>query len=258
VSGLRRYGFEGRVALVTGAAGSGIGKATARRLAAEGAAVAVTDIHAGRTEATVEELCNEFPGTRVTAHLLDVGDRGAIDDVVAAVADDLGPVDLLVNNAAVNVLAPVVEYNPADWDRVLDVDLSGCWYLTRAVLPGMIEQGRGSIVNISSVAGALGGAGSEGPYAAAKAGLQSLTRTVAGEAGPHGVRANAIAVGIVWTKFVEKHAEHLVPEAERGPLRRVGRPDEIAAVVAWLASDESSFVTGATVNASGGWYMGGT
>lgn len=255
-SGLRRYGFEGRVALVTGAAGSGIGKATARRLAAEGASVAVTDVHPGRTAATVDELQAEFPGTHVVGHLMDAGDRAAIDDVVAAVTADLGPVDLLVNNAAVNVLGLVVDYDPADWDRVLAVDLSGCWYLTRAVMPGMIERGHGSVVNISSVASSLGGGGTEGPYAAAKAGLQSLTRTVAAEGGPFGIRANAIAVGIVWTKFVEKHADRLAPEAERTPIRRLGRPEEIAAVAAWLASEESSFVTGATLNASGGWYMG--
>lgn len=251
-----RYGFEGRVALVTGAAGSGIGQATARRLAAEGATVVVTDVHAARTTATVDALRQEFPGTTIVGHLLDAGDRDAIDAVVAAVTAEVGPVDLLVNNAAVNVLGSVVEYEPADWDRVLAVDLSGCWYLAKRVLPGMIAAGRGSVVNVSSVASALGGGGTEGPYAAAKAGLQSLTRTIAAEAGPHGVRANAIAVGIVWTKFVEKHADHLAPEAERTPLRRLGRPEEIAAVVAWLASDESSFVTGATINASGGWYMG--
>jgi len=252
----RCYGFEGRVALVTGAAGSGIGRATARRLAAEGAAVAVTDVHAGRTAATVDELRTEFPGTPIVGHLMDAGDRAAIDDVIDAVTDELGPVDLLVNNAAVNVLGLVVDYDPDDWDRVLAVDLSGCWYLSKRVLPGMIAAGRGSIVNVSSVASALGGGGTEGPYAAAKAGLQSLTRTIAAEAGPYGVRANAIAVGIVWTKFVEKHADRLGPEAERTPLRRLGQPEEIAAVTAWLASDESSFVTGATINASGGWFMG--
>jgi NAD(P)-dependent dehydrogenase (short-subunit alcohol dehydrogenase family) len=162
---------------------------------------------------------------------------------------------VLVNNAAVNVLGTVVDYDTGDWDRVLDVDLTACWSLMRAVLPPMISAQRGAIVNVSSVAGYLGGGGMEGPYAAAKAGLQSLTRTVAAEAGPHGVRANAVAVGIVLTKFVEKHAATLAPEAERTPLRRLGRPEEIAAVVAWLASDESSFVTGATINASGGWYM---
>jgi len=253
---VQRYGFAGRVALVTGAAGSGIGKATARRLAAEGAHVVVTDVHPGRTAATAEEIQAEFPGVRVVGHLMDAGDRAAIDDVVGAVTADLGPIDLLVNNAAVNVLGLVVDYDPADWDRVIEVDLSGCWYLTRAVMPAMIEHGHGSVVNISSVASSLGGGGTEGPYAAAKAGLQSLTRTVAAEGGPYGIRANAIAVGIVWTKFVEKHADRLAPEAERTPLRRLGEPEEIAAVVAWLASDESSFVTGATINASGGWYMG--
>jgi NAD(P)-dependent dehydrogenase (short-subunit alcohol dehydrogenase family) len=252
----RRYGFEGRLALVTGAAGSGIGKATARRLAAEGASVVVTDVHPGRTTTAAAEIQEEFPGVRIVGHVMDAGDRAAIDDVVGRVTADLGPIDLLVNNAAVNVLGLVVDYDPADWDRVIEVDLTGCWYLTKSVMPAMIQRGHGSVVNISSVASSLGGGGTEGPYAAAKAGLQSLTRTVAAEGGPYGIRANAIAVGIVWTKFVEKHADRLAPEAERTPIRRLGRPDEIAAVVAWLASDESSFVTGATVNASGGWYMG--
>lgn len=256
VAPVRRYGFEGRVALVTGAAGSGIGKATARRLAAEGASVVVTDVHPGRTATTVAEIQDEFPGARVVGHVMDTGDRAAIDAVVGAVTADLGPIDLLVNNAAVNVLGLVVDYDPADWDRVIEVDLTGCWYLTKSVMPAMIERGNGSVVNISSVASSLGGGGTEGPYAAAKAGLQSLTRTVAAEGGPYGIRANAIAVGIVWTKFVEKHADRLAPEAERTPIRRLGQPGEIAAVVAWLASDESSFVTGATINASGGWYMG--
>lgn len=251
-----RYGFGGRVALITGAAGSGIGRACARRLAAEGAAVVVTDVHEGRTAATVADLQAEFPGATVVGHLLDAGDRDQIDAVVDAVTTDLGPIDLLVNNAAVNVLGLVVDYDPADWDRVLAVDLTGCWYLAKRVMPGMIERGGGSVVNVSSVASALGGGGTEGPYAAAKAGLQSLTRTIAAEGGSFGIRANAIAVGIVWTKFVEKHADRLAPEAERTPLRRLGQPEEIAAVVAWLASDESSFVTGATINASGGWYMG--
>ncbi len=253
---IARYGFGGRVALVTGAAGSGIGRACARRLAAEGAAVVVTDVHAGRTAATVADLQAEFPDATVVGHLLDAGDRDQIDTVVDAVTTELGPIDLLVNNAAVNVLGLVVDYDPADWDRVLAVDLTGCWYLAKRVMPGMIERGGGSVVNVSSVASALGGGGTEGPYAAAKAGLQSLTRTIAAEGGPFGIRANAIAVGIVWTKFVEKHADRLAPEAERTPLRRLGQPEEIAAVVAWLASEESSFVTGATINASGGWYMG--
>jgi NAD(P)-dependent dehydrogenase (short-subunit alcohol dehydrogenase family) len=246
--------LEGRVALVTGAAGAGIGKACARRLGRDGAAVVVTDVHARRTEQTVTELATELD-VPVVGHVLDVTDRERVGIVLDAVRASLGPVDVLVNNAAINVLGTVADYDPHDWDRVLAVDLSACWHLTQRVLPGMTELGQGSIVNISSVAAYLGGAGTEGPYAAAKAGLQSLTRTVAAEAGPHGVRCNAVAVGIVLSRFVEKHLDTLGREAERTPLRRLGRPDEIAAVVAWLASDESSFVTGETINASGGWYM---
>ena len=247
--------LAGRVALVTGAAGAGIGKACARRLGRDGAAIVVTDVHERRTNETTRELRSELD-VPVVGHLLDVADRARVDEVVHAVGAELGPIDILVNNAAINVLGTVAAYDPVDWDRVLAVDLSGCWYLSRQVLPGMVERGRGSIVNISSVAAYLGGAGTEGPYAAAKAALQSLTRTVAAEAGPHGVRCNAIAVGIVLTKFVERHLDTLGREIERTPLRRLGRPEEIAAVVAWLVSEESSFVTGATINASGGWYMG--
>ncbi len=247
--------LTGRVALVTGAAGAGIGQACARRLGQEGATVVVTDSHERRTAEITAGLSSELD-VEVIGLPLDVADRKAVAAVVAETAERVGPVDILVNNAAVNVLGSVVDYEPADWDRVLDVDLSGAWYLTRSVLPAMLAAGRGSIVNISSVAGFLGGAGMEGPYAAAKAGLQSLTRTIAGEAGPSGVRANAIAVGIVHSRFVDKHLETLGPEAQRTPLRRLGDPAEIAAVAAWLASDESSFVTGATINASGGWYMG--
>ncbi|MBM3673295.1 MAG: SDR family oxidoreductase [Actinobacteria bacterium] len=249
--------LAGRVALVTGAAGAGIGKACARRLGRDGATVVVTDVHEARTDATTRELATELASTRVLGFSLDVTDRARVDAVLTEIADSVGPVDILVNNAAINVLGPVATYDPGDWDHVLEVDLTACWYLMRAVLPAMTAAGRGSIVNISSVASALGGGGTEGPYAAAKAGLESLTRTVAVEAGPHGVRANAVAVGIVRSKFVEKHAEQLAPSAARGPLRRMGEPEEIAAVVAWLASDESSFVTGETINASGGWHLSG-
>ncbi len=235
--------FSGRAVLVTGAAGGGIGEATARRFARDGAEVIVTDSH----ELRCREVAEAIGARSIT---LDVGDRAAIDAAVS----QAGRVDVLVNNAAVNVLGSVVDYDPADWDRVMDVDLHGCWYLAKRVLPQMIERRAGSIVNVSSVAGMVN-AGREGPYAAAKAGLHSLTRTIAGEAGPFGVRCNAVAVGIVRTRFVERNLAGLAPEVERTPLRRFGEPDEIASVIAWLASDEASFVTGAIINASGGWYM---
>lgn len=241
-------------ALVTGAAGDGIGQAIARRLLDDGARVVVTDIHQRRTEAVARELAAIHGSDRVVGIPLDVGDRDAIDRVVAHVTAEVGTVDVLVNNAAINVLTEVDRMDPADWDRTMAVDLSGPWYLCRALLPGMYDRGWGSIVNVTSVAGFLGG-GREGPYAAAKAALHSLTRTLALEGGPRGVRANAVAPGIIESKFIERHREQFDAEAAKTPLRRLGFPAEVASVVAFLCSDDASYVTGETITVSGGWYM---
>ncbi|HEU5085034.1 MAG TPA: SDR family NAD(P)-dependent oxidoreductase [Acidimicrobiales bacterium] len=245
---------EGRVALVTGAAGAGIGRAVAERLAEDGATVVVTDSHARRTKEVTAALASRFGDDRVVGHELDVGDRTAIDEVVAAVERDVGPVDILVNNAAINVLTEVVDMDPADWDRTLDVDLSGPWYLSRRVLPGMRAKGFGAIVAVTSVAAFLGG-GSEGPYAAAKAALHSLTRSIAVENGHHGIRANAVAPGIIRSKFVDKHLDRFTAEIERTPARRLGEPRDVAEAVAFLCSERSSFITGEVLNVSGGWYL---
>ena len=246
--------LEGRVALITGAAGAGIGSATARRLARDGAAVALTDVHERRTREVAADLRGEF-GERVAGYPMDVSDRAAVDRVLAAVEKDLGPLDILVNNAAINILGPLSEYDPDDWERVMDVDLNACFYLVRRVLPGMMQRGRGSIVNVSSVAGWLTGGGTEGPYAAAKAALFALTRSTAAEGGPSGVRCNAVAPGIIRSRFVEKYARGFEREIERTPLRRLGEPDDVANCIAFLASDRAAFVTGESINVSGGWYM---
>ncbi len=248
------YGFEGRVALVTGAAGGGIGKATARRLLREGASVVVTDVHERRLTETLEEFVDLFGNDRVMARQMDAGDRAQIDDCLAEARHRLGVIDVLINSAAVNALDPVGDMDPEQWDWAMGVNLSGPWYLARAVLPDMVEAGWGSIVNITSVAGYIHGT-NEGPYAAAKAGLHQLTRTIATEYGPRGVRCNAVAPGIIHTWFVDAKAPQLLDEAANTPLRRLGTPDDIANVVAWLVSDQSSFVTGECINASGGWYM---
>jgi NAD(P)-dependent dehydrogenase (short-subunit alcohol dehydrogenase family) len=182
--------LAGRVALVTGAAGDGIGKATARKLLELGAKVAVTDNHERRTQETAAAFAEEF-GPRAAGFVLDVGNRTQIAGVCDDVERTLGPVDILVNNAALNVLVPVSEYRQEDWDRVMEADLTGCFVLIRRVLPGMKQRRRGSIVNVTSVAAFIGNA-FEGPYAAAKAALHSLTRSVAVEGGPFGVRANAV------------------------------------------------------------------
>ena len=248
------YDLSGRVALVTGAAGGGIGKATARRLLSEGASVVVTDVHERRTDETVSAFVDEFGEERVMGSLMDAGDRDQIDATLAEARDRFGIVDVLVNNAAVNALNPVGDMTPEEWDWAIGVNLSGPWYLCRAVLPAMVEQGWGSIVNITSVAGWLHGT-NEGPYAGAKAALHQLTRTIATEYGPSGVRCNGVAPGIVHTWFIDAKAPQLLDEAKNTPVRRLGTPEDIAAIVAWLVSDESSFVTGETINASGGWYM---
>jgi NAD(P)-dependent dehydrogenase (short-subunit alcohol dehydrogenase family) len=245
--------LAGRVALVTGAAGDGAGQATVRRLLREGAAVAVTDVHERRTSELLQELRAEH-GDRVAGALLDVGSREQIDGALERLVGELGAIDILVNNAALNVLEPVSRYRFEDWDTVMEADLGGCFRLIRHVLPGMMERGWGSIVNVTSVAAFIGNA-REGPYAAAKAALHSLTRSVAVEGGPHGVRCNAVAPGIIKSKFVTKYEESFQPEVERTPMRRLGEPEDVANAVAFLVSEESSFITGEVLNVSGGWYM---
>ena len=245
--------LAGQVALVTGAAGDGIGKATARKLLQLGAKVAVTDNHERRTKETAEAFADEF-GARVAGCVLDVGNREQIASVCDAVERTLGPVDILINNAALNVLVPVSEYRQEDWDRVMEADLTGCFVLIRRLLPGMKQRRRGSIVNVTSVAAFIGNA-FEGPYAAAKAALHSLTRSVAVEGGPFGVRSNAVAPGIIESKFVRKDPARYEAFGQQAPLRRIGRADEVAEAIAFLASERSSYITGEVLNVSGGWYM---
>jgi 3-oxoacyl-[acyl-carrier protein] reductase len=248
--------FENRVALVTGGAGAGIGSHTVRRIAVDGGAVAVVDIHERRCRSVAEEIAKET-GERVLPFPGDIADRERMFAVIDEIEKSLGPVDVLVNNAAENVLAPIREFTMDNWDRVLDVDLTAAFNLTRMLLPGMIERRRGSIVNISSIAGWLGDAneGREAPYACAKAALFGLTRSVAFEGGPFGVRCNAVAPGLIWSKFVARYEEQFRPDIEKTPLRRFGKPEEVAELVAFLASDRSAFITGEAVNISGGWYM---
>jgi NAD(P)-dependent dehydrogenase (short-subunit alcohol dehydrogenase family) len=246
--------FADRFALVTGGAGSGIGSATCRRLAAEGAAVVVVDSHDRRTDAVAAELRASY-GVPIRSAVLDVADRDAVDALIDSIAADLGPIDLLVNNAAINTQGSVFDYDPLVWDEVLRVDLTACWYLIRGVLPGMRDAGRGSIVNVTSVSGWTGGRGREGAYSAAKAALHEVTRSVAIEAGPYGIRCNAVAPGWIRSKFLDKHEERVAVERELTPLRRWGSPDEVAAVIAFLCSEDAAFVTGECVNVSGGWYL---
>jgi NAD(P)-dependent dehydrogenase (short-subunit alcohol dehydrogenase family) len=248
--------FGGKVALVTAAAGRGIGRAIAGRLAAGGATVVVTDIHPGRTAAVTEAIAAEHPAATVVGHPMDAGDRDQIDAVLAAVTRDLGPVRILVNNAAINVMGPIYDYDPADWDWCVRVNLSGPWYLCRRTMPLMRDAGGGAIVNIGSYAPDLGGLGMEAPYAITKGGLNVLTRSCAHEGGPHGIRANCISMGLVsGTKFVDDHPEVAAMPGMVGPLGVLPNSGDIAETAAFLASDRARTITGEIVNVSGGSYM---
>jgi 3-oxoacyl-[acyl-carrier protein] reductase len=246
--------FAGRVALITGAAGAGIGSAIANRLASEGAAIIAVDFHEGRTAEIVERLQATYD-VPVAGYAIDVTDRPAVDGMLVMATDTVGNIDIVINSAAINVQGSIFDYQVDDFEQVVAVDLTACWYLIRQTIGDMRRIGRGSIVNIGSVAAYNGGRGREAPYSASKAALHELTRSVAIEAGPYGIRCNAIAPGLIWSKFVEKHKARFEVEAEATPLRRHGQPEEIANVAAFLVSDESSYITGEVINVSGGWFL---
>ena len=248
--------FDGRVALVTAAAGKGIGRATARRLAAGGAHVVVTDIHAGRTAEVADAIAAEHPGVTVLGLPMDAGDRDQIDDVVQKVTGTLGPVQVLVNNAAVNVIGSIFDYRPDDWDWVMRVNLSGPWYLCRTVMPLMRDAGGGVIVNVGTYAPDVGGNGIEAPYAVSKGGLNVLTRSCAHEGGAYGIRSVCVSMGMVrGTKFIDDHPELLERPDALGTLGTLPTADEIAEVIAFVASDRAAHITGEIINVAGGAYM---
>jgi NAD(P)-dependent dehydrogenase (short-subunit alcohol dehydrogenase family) len=247
--------LKGKVALVTGGGGAGCGGAIARRLAREGAAIVVLDIHGGRANAVAEDIRGTF-GVPAIACVCDVADREALDEGLARSIEALGPIDIVVNNAAENVQKPIFDFDPADFDRVIAVDLTACWYVIRKTIGSMRDRGGGVIVNISSIAAYMGGGGLESPYGAAKAGLNDLTRGIAIEGGPYSIRCNGVAIGLVRSKFVEKHWAMIEPHIQLTPLRRLAEPHELAELVCFLASNRSSFITGEIINFSGGYFPG--
>jgi 2-hydroxycyclohexanecarboxyl-CoA dehydrogenase len=245
--------LEGRTALVTGGA-SGIGAATARRLAADGARVAVGDLDLDGARAVAGELDG-------IATELDVADTGSVARAVEATTAALGPVDVLVNNAGTDRFGFFLNTDEALWDLVLGVNLRGVLACTHAVLPAMHERG-GVIVNVASEAGRVGSQGSA-TYSAAKAGVIGFTKAIARESARFGVRCNAVAPGPIATALLDSAPEQLGELGARlrqamidaTAVRRIGEPDEVAAVIAFLASDDASYVTGQTVNVSGGLSM---
>jgi NAD(P)-dependent dehydrogenase (short-subunit alcohol dehydrogenase family) len=248
--------FDGAVALVTGAAGVGIGQATARRFARGGAHVVVTDIHERRTREVTKAMAEDYPDVEIVGYPMDVGDRGAIDGVMEHVVEKFGGVDILVNNAAINILGSVFDYRAADWDRVMNVNISGPWYLAHKAFRQMRERGGGVVLNIGSYAPDVGGAGIETAYAVSKGALNTLTRSLAHEGGPVGIRVNSVSMGMVeGTKFLMDHPELRERSDAYGPLGSLPDKDEVAEVIAFLASPRAAHITGEIINVSGGAYM---
>ena len=240
-----------RTALVTGGA-SGIGAATCRRLAAEGARVAVTDVNARGAG----DVADEIDGA---GYELDVRSDDSIRAAVEAAERDLGPIDVLVNNAGYDEWGWFTDTDPALWDRVLAVNLRGVIAVTHAVLPGMQQRARGRIVNTASEAGRVGSSGSAA-YSAAKAGVIGFSKAIAIENGRYGITCNAVAPGPIETPLLMSAPEQLgdlgkrIVETMIGStnLRRLGQPEEVAAAITFLASDDASYITGQALGVSGG------
>jgi 3-oxoacyl-[acyl-carrier protein] reductase len=237
--------LAGKVAVVTAAAGTGIGSATARRLLAEGADVVVSDAHERRLAETAEELGASL------AVPCDVTDEDQVRGLFAAAVDRHGRIDVVVNNAGLGGTADLVDMTDEQWHKVVDVTLTGTFRCTRAALRLLCPQGSGVIVNNASVLGWRAQAG-QAHYAAAKAGVMALTRSAAVEAAPHGVRVNAVAPSLAMHPFLAKvTSDELLDElAAREAFGRPAEPWEVATVIAFLASDYSTYMTGEVVSVS--------
>lgn len=248
--------LRGKVAFVTGAA-QGIGRAVALQLSANGAHVFATDIQGGKLEELARQAEEAGEGGAISSTEMDVS---RISDVEAAVAEctrQLGSPDIVINNAGVLHSTPVLQITESEWDHILDVNLKGAFFVAQKTLPHMIERRWGRIVNISSVAGRMGGYANGLAYSASKAGLIGLSHGLARRVAEHNVTVNAVAPGTTESEIIKQFTEDQ-KNALRSiiPLGRLGRVDDIAALVLFLSSDLASFITGAIIDINGGMYSG--
>ncbi len=249
-----------RVVVITGAAG-GIGSALSRRFVADGAVVAILDVDAARATSLASELSTD--GSRARAYGLDITDIAAVYDVVELIEQELGPIDVLVNNAGWDLAGPFVDSDPELWSKIIAINLTGPLNMHHAVLQGMTTRGRGRIVNISSDAGRVGSSG-ESVYSACKGGIISFSKTMARELARKQINVNVVCPGPTDTALFRDFAG----EGESGdrlrsaltrsiPFGRLGQPEDIVGAVIFLASDDAAFVTGQVISVSGGLTMAG-
>jgi len=245
--------LKGKVSIITGGA-QGIGFATAQKFIDEGAIVAICDVRREAVDAAVNELKASDSGRigHVEGFVVDVTNRGQIDGMVEAMRTRYGRIDVLVNNAGITLDSRLQKMTDDQFDRVIAVNLKGTYNCAQAVVDTMVNQGFGVILNASSVVGIYGNFG-QSNYAASKFGVIGFTKTWARELGPKGIRSNAVAPGFIATPILHTIPDRVMAQmTERVPMKRLGRPEEIANVYAFLASDEASYVNGAVIEVAGG------
>ncbi len=243
--------LDGKVCVITGG-GSGIGRAAVELFLKEGATVVACDIDRESLRRLEDELSSY--GDRLLVREVDVRDFESVEKVVDEIFERFGRIDVLVNNAGVTRDALLEKMTEEDWDFVVDVNLKGVFNMTRAVYPYMLERGEGSVINTSSIVGVFGNIGQTN-YAASKAGIIGMTKTWAKEFARKGanIRVNAVAPGFIMTPMVEKVPEKILEKfRERIPLKRFGKPEEVARLYLFLASDDSSYITGQVIGIDGG------
>ena len=253
-------GLDGRVVVVTGG-GGGIGGATCKRFAKEGAKVAVFDMNLAAAQKVAGDI--QAAGGTAAAFQCDITDRAAVDAAVAAAEAQLGPIGVLVNNAGWDIFKPFTKTVPAEWDKLIAINLTGALHMHHAVLPGMVARNYGRIVNIASDA-ARGGSSGEAVYSACKGGLVALSKTLAREHARHNITLNVVCPGPTDTALLAGVAEGArdpakLIEAFRSaiPLGRLGQPDDLASAIAFFGSDDAAFITGQVISVSGGLTMHG-
>jgi 2-hydroxycyclohexanecarboxyl-CoA dehydrogenase len=252
--------FQDKTAIVTGG-GGGIGGATCRRFAREGARVAVFDMNLDAAETVAAQI--RADGGQAQAFRCDITDRAAVDAAVAAAQERFGPIDVLVNNAGWDVFKPFTKTEPAQWDKLIAINLTGALHMHHAVLPGMAARKAGRIVNIASDAARVGSSG-EAVYAACKGGLVAFSKTIAREHARHGITVNVVCPGPTDTALFADYKqgagnpEKLMEAFTRSiPLGRIGQPDDLPGAIVFFASDDAAFVTGQVLSVSGGLTMNG-